>query len=253
MTALPAGAQRAPLGAFLRRNPFPRPLTLGFFYREKMRAIHRIAPDGPVSDVLEVGGGQGGVASLLYPGARITNVDLDPALGQSPVNRARDVRFVCGDATTLPFADASFDVATMFDVLEHVPAHDRAAAEALRVLRPGGWLLASSPNDRWRFPYYAPLKPICPSEEAMFAEWGHVRRGYSADEFQQLIGARADKRADFITPLTVICHDVAFSRLSERVRRAICVALAPLTWTAYALHDGAGGGTETAMAWRKPA
>ncbi len=253
MTAPTPRAHRAPLGAFLRRNPFPRPLTLGFFYREKMRAIHRIAPEGPVHDVLEVGGGQGGVASLLYPGARITNVDLDPALGAAPVNRANDVRFICGDATKLPFADGSFDVVTMFDVLEHVPAHDRAAAEALRVLRPGGWLLASSPNDRWRFPYYSVLAPICPTEEEMFAEWGHVRRGYSGEEFQQLIGARADKQATFITPLTVIGHDVAFSRLPERVRRAICLALAPLTWTAYALHDGASAGTETAMAWRKPA
>lgn len=247
-----AAARRARLGDFLRQNPFPHPLTLGFFYREKMRAIHRIAPEGPVRDVLEVGGGQGGVAALLYPGARVTNVDLDPALGASPVNRGENVRFICGDATTLPFADGSFDVVTMFDVLEHVPAHERAASEALRVLRPGGWLLASSPNERWRFPYYPVLAPLCPSEEAMFAEWGHVRRGYGGDEFQALIGFPATRQATFITPLTVICHDVAFSRLPELVRRAVCTALSPLTWAAYALHDGTSAGTETAMAWRKP-
>ena len=28
-------SRRAPLGAFLARNPFPHPLTIGFFYREK--------------------------------------------------------------------------------------------------------------------------------------------------------------------------------------------------------------------------
>ncbi|HEY9769022.1 MAG TPA: hypothetical protein V6C71_11095 [Coleofasciculaceae cyanobacterium] len=36
---------KTPVKDFLARNPFPYPLTLGFFYREKMRAIHRIAPN----------------------------------------------------------------------------------------------------------------------------------------------------------------------------------------------------------------
>ena len=39
---------KRPLGSFLDSNPFECPLTLGFFYREKMRAIHRVAPDGPL-------------------------------------------------------------------------------------------------------------------------------------------------------------------------------------------------------------
>jgi hypothetical protein len=46
---------KSPLAQFLQRNPFPRPLTLGFFYREKMRAIHRIAPETVAGPILEVG------------------------------------------------------------------------------------------------------------------------------------------------------------------------------------------------------
>ena len=49
-------SEKAPVRPFLQRNPFPRPLTLGFFYREKMRAIHRIAPKKVVGPILEVGG-----------------------------------------------------------------------------------------------------------------------------------------------------------------------------------------------------
>jgi SAM-dependent methyltransferase len=250
--ARPAGATKAPLRSFLSRNPFPEPLTLGFFYREKMRAIHTVAPEGPVSDILEVGGGRSGLTALLYPGAWITNVDFDRQFATSPPNRQAGVRFVCGDATRLPFADGAFDAVTMFDVLEHIPEHAAAAAEALRVLRPGGWLLVSSPNEGWRFPYYAPMRRLCPSEAEMFAEWGHVRRGYSLDELRALIGLPCERSATFITPLTVLGHDVAFSRLPLATRRALCAALSPLTWLGYALHRPGARGTETASAWRKP-
>lgn len=247
----PRPRHKAPRGAFLRANPFPYPLTEGFFYREKMRAIHRIAPDRVVRDVLEVGGGRSGLASLLYPAARVTNVDADPTHADSPVNVRPNVRFVCADATALPFPDGSFDVVTMFDLLEHVEADDAAAAEALRVLRPGGIVLVSSPNEHWRFPYHRVLRPICPSEEEMFREWGHVRRGYSLADLRRLFGNDPDATATFITPLTSICHDIGFSRLPSRVRRLACAALAPLTWAAYALHTGQGPGTETAARWTK--
>ena len=242
---------KAPLSRFLAQNPFPNPFTFGFFYREKMRAIHRIAPDDGVQEILEVGGGRSGLAAMLYPAARITNLDLNAEYAEAPCNRLERVRFVCGDATALEFADESFDLITMFDLLEHVPDDAAAVAEALRVLRPGGSLLVSTPNENWRFPFYAFMKPVCPTEEEMFAEWGHVRRGYSLADLGALIPLPCSGSATFINPVTVLCHDVAFSRLPHRVRRAVCTALAPLTWTAYRLHGRSTRGTETASAWHK--
>jgi Methyltransferase domain len=113
---------------FLSDNPFPHRYTEGLFYREKMRAIHSIAPDFPVQEVLEVGGGRSGLTSLLYPNAQIVNIDLNREYQSEPCNRKPRVRFVCGDATNLPFADESFDGVTMFDLLEHV-LDDRQAQE----------------------------------------------------------------------------------------------------------------------------
>jgi SAM-dependent methyltransferase len=243
---------KAPLGEFLARNPFGNPHTLGFFYREKMRAIHRIAPDQPFRHILDVGGGQGGLAHLLYPAARIANLDMNAEYGASPVNQEQRVEFVCGDATRLPFPDACFDAVVMFDLLEHVPDDAAAASEGLRVLRPGGVLMASSPNDRWKFPYYAPLGPLVPSEEEMFAEWGHVRRGYADAELDELIGLPPEARATFINPVTVIGHDLSFSRLPKTLKRGVVAVLSPLTWLGYALHGAGTPGTETASAWRKP-
>ncbi len=83
------------------------------------------------------------------------------------------------------------------------------------------------------------------------AEWGHVRRGYAAEELDQLVGAGHEAAATFITPFTVVAHDIAFSRLPARLRRSACLLLSPLTWTGHLLHRSSGPGTETALCWRR--
>lgn len=242
---------KMPLADFLSCNPFPQPLTLGFFYREKMRAIHRITPEKPFQEILEVGGGQSGLTALLFPQARVINLDLNPEYAQSACNQQKQVRFVCGDATALPFASESFDAVTMFDLLEHVQDDKKAVSEALRVLRPGGFLLISTPNENWQFPYYKFMKYICPSEADVMKEWGHVRRGYTLTELKTLINLPFAKSATFINPLTVLNHDIAFSNLSPKRRQLLCKMLSPLTWLSYYLHKPQTKGTETASAWQK--
>lgn len=243
---------KARLGAFLRENPFPHPLTEGFFYREKMRAIHRVSPELPLREILEVGGGQSGMARMLYPRAHVTTVDMDPQFASSPVNQGDQVTFVNADATALPFPDESFDAVTFFDVLEHVPDDVAAAREAMRVLRPGGWIMVSSPNLDWHSPFHAIMRPICPDDREMMERWAHVRRGYDSKGLERLFGAPVARRAEFINPITVICHDIAFSRLPATARRWLCVALSPITWAGYLLQDRLGRGTETAASWCKP-
>jgi SAM-dependent methyltransferase len=56
---------------------------------------------------------------------------------------------VVGSATELPFGDATFDVVSAFDVVEHCADDERAVAELRRVLVPGGRMLLSVPAYQW--------------------------------------------------------------------------------------------------------
>lgn len=251
MPAMAGAGALARRGRFLRRNPFQHPYTEGFYFRDKMRAIHRIAPFGPVQRILEVGGGTSGLTARLYPRAHIVTADLAREHGAASAYGER-APFLCADATRLPFPDGVFDAVTFFDVLEHIPDDAAAVQEAIRVLVPGGAILVTAPNDNWRFPYYSLLTPLCPTDEDVMAEWGHVRRGYALAELSRLVGSDALRWATFINPVTVLNHDLAFSRLPSRLRRLLLCALSPVIWLGYLLHRPHWSGTETAAVWRTP-
>lgn len=240
----------APLGQFLATNPFPDRHTLGSFYGEKMRAIHAVSPDRGVRRVVEIGGGQSGLASALYPSAEVLTVDLDPAFGsRADLYGSAGRRFVCGDATRLPIADGAADVVTLFDVVEHIPEDGAAMREALRILAPGGSLLLTTPSELWRFPYYGAYRRFTPTDRDMMDEWGHVRRGYRVAELDRLVGRAHDAMVTFISPVTVVAHDLAFARLPMRVKRLVGLALAPVVVPAARLHRPGGAGTEVALRW----
>ena len=245
---------KAPLAQFLAQNPFPNPLTDGLFYREKMRAIHQVAPQtlceaGRAPRVLDVGGGRSGLARLLYPRAEVITVDLDASLhGQGP---GQGAAFACADATRLPFADEAFDAVSLFDILEHVPEDGRAAAEALRVVRRDGHVLVSTPNDHWRYPHYRFMGQFCPHESELMSEWGHVRRGYDSGTLNTLFGGPPMRSASFTNGVTAFYHDLAFSRLGRRKRKVLYALSAPAVALGYLCHAPSKTGAEIALAWRR--
>jgi len=79
--------------------------------------------------------------------ARVVGTDIDPAVLDNP---SLDEALVVPQGEKLPFPDASFDVVIADYVFEHVTKADAPAVadEIMRVLRPGGWLAARTPN-KW--------------------------------------------------------------------------------------------------------
>ncbi len=100
-------------------------------------------------DVLDVACGEGDGAAMLAQAARsVIGVDRDPvAVARAQRNFARrSLGFVVGDAMALPLADGSVDVVVSFETIEQLHGHDAFLGEVRRVLRPGGLLIASSPD-----------------------------------------------------------------------------------------------------------
>jgi SAM-dependent methyltransferase len=87
---------------------------------------------------------------------------------------------VKGDALDLPYSDGTFDCVIASEILEHVPEDDRAIAELVRVLKPGGSLAITVP--RW-----LPEK-VCwaLSDEYHANEGGHIRI-YRADSLRDKV------------------------------------------------------------------
>jgi SAM-dependent methyltransferase len=96
--------------------------------------------------ILDVGCGRGlMIAELAHHGWRAVGVEMSEAAS----HHAREVLGLdvqVGDLAGCRFTEASFDVVTLFHVLEHLPDPDASLAEARRVITPEGWLFVEVPN-----------------------------------------------------------------------------------------------------------
>ena len=100
----------------------------------------------PGATLLDIGSGLGGPARFFARtfGCAVTGIDLTPEYVAVAADLTRmvglqdSVAFQVGSATALPFADASFDAATLLHVGMNIPDKERLCAEAARVLKRGG-------------------------------------------------------------------------------------------------------------------
>ena len=92
--------------------------------------------------------------------------------------QAPELEFAEADVTRLPVPDQSFDLYVSFETIEHLPDDRGFVAEAVRVLRPGGKFLCSTPNRRLFHPgatlHDRPVNPF------------HVRE-YNLQEYEALL------------------------------------------------------------------
>ncbi|RJP80710.1 MAG: 3-demethylubiquinone-9 3-O-methyltransferase [Candidatus Zixiibacteriota bacterium] len=117
------------------------------YFRTKMGEIRG-------RSVLEAGCGWGFLArNFADDGARVTALDPSPVTLDLARRHHRTatvpIRFVQGVAEHLPFPEASFDLVTATDMLEHVADLDACLAEFARVLKPGGRFGFVTVNRTW--------------------------------------------------------------------------------------------------------
>lgn len=153
----------------------------------------------PGQSILDVGCGPGtittGLAEHVFPG-EVTAVDLSPtqtacarrlAEGREIVN----IHFATASAYELPSRDCEYDGVFAHALLEHLSRPMNALAEFRRVLRPGGFLAASSPDwDAFEInPYPQPVRrAIAAYREIMKAHGGDPCAGAFLAERVEISG-----------------------------------------------------------------
>ena len=121
-----------------------------WWYSGRRALVRRLVRGVPAGRALDVGCGSAGNTAVLRDlGWQVTGLEFSPAAAS--LARGRGLPVVRGDARRLPFPDESFDLVMSTDMWEHIEEDDLVAAEAARVLRPGGRLLVAVPAgmDLW--------------------------------------------------------------------------------------------------------
>jgi len=113
----------------------------------RIRKLLRLLEGETPGRLLDVGCAGGELAALLVArGWRVDGAEAEPALVEAARARGIDARAVDLDRAPLPWPAGAFEAVVAAEVIEHVVDTDHLLAEMVRVLRPGGVLVVTTPN-----------------------------------------------------------------------------------------------------------
>ncbi len=140
--------------------------------QELFKKLDQVCSEDKV--VLDLGAGAGAVNSYDLKGRckKIYGVDFDPRVKN---NHLLDEGIQIVDEK-LPFEDNSIDIIFSIYVFEHVANPQLAVQELDRVLKPGGYIFALTPN-KWH--YVSLVAAMTPTR---FHKWVNKKRGFSGDD-----------------------------------------------------------------------
>jgi len=198
-TAVPTGNA---YDKYTASNPIERRLMQGF-----LRTFEAFLPAAAPSAVLEVGMGEGEIASRVrqrYPESTMVGVDLlDPELAAAWGEKG--VAGAFADIAHLPFPTRHFDLVLAIEVLEHVPDPDAALRELSRVGR-GAFVLSVPDEPIWRVANMARGKYLGDLGNTP----GHIQH-WSQRSFRRQVGAHLEVEAS--------ASPFPWTMVSARIRR----------------------------------
>jgi 2-polyprenyl-3-methyl-5-hydroxy-6-metoxy-1,4-benzoquinol methylase len=112
-------------------------------WRARLKRIASFIP--PPADLLDVGCSFGGFAlETARAGYRASGIDVSAYAVEEAAKRGLNA--YRADLEDHPFADESFDVVTMIEVVEHISQPKRAFESLAKLIRPGGLLVIQTAN-----------------------------------------------------------------------------------------------------------
>jgi SAM-dependent methyltransferase len=151
--------------------------------------------------ILNIGAATGGTSEMLAGFGEVTSLEYDQDCCRF-VKEKLNKDFICASITRLPFDKNTYDIVCAFDVIEHVDDHCQAAAEMLRVCRPGGAVVCTVPAYSFLWSHHDVVNH-------------HVRR-YTMNELSALF--QKDSRIIYKTYFNFFLFPViALLRLADRV------------------------------------
>jgi SAM-dependent methyltransferase len=101
---------------------------------------------GPHSKILDAGCGTGGNLDLLSSlGCDVTGLEMEPDAAEIARSKSGKAVYIGSLPDQIPFADESFDLIVLLDVLEHIEDDIGTLASLTAKLKPGGNLLITVP------------------------------------------------------------------------------------------------------------
>lgn len=119
-------------------------ISLGLHKIIKKCAVNDLLKDRNVNNILDCCTGTGDIALILktkFPDSKITGIDVSPKMLELAKQKVKNVKFIEGSCTDLPFEDNSFDLVTIFFGLRNIGDYEKAISEIYRILKPGGEIL----------------------------------------------------------------------------------------------------------------
>ena len=104
--------------------------------------------------VLNAGCWVGNYEILVSPFVKgVIGIDIEYDALRIAKQASPSIEFLHASVMSMPFQDGSFDVVSMWEVIEHLPegSEGRALTNIRQVLKPEGYLLLSTPNYHWAY------------------------------------------------------------------------------------------------------
>lgn len=202
-------------------------LTADPFFRMIKQHTYRLMNVSPGANLLDVGCGAGDdvleMAELVGETGFVAGIDYSQAMIDSATDKAKNSKrrgqlsFRQADCYQLPYADGTFDACRSDRVFQHLEHPERALSEMLRVLKPGGIIVITDPDQGSvtldSSDQELTARIICTLGQAGLNPYsGRRLRG------QFLKAGLSDVR---IWPYTMLFHDLSLLRASVNMQQAL--------------------------------